>query len=212
MHIPQPCSRREHWHPPNDLYPPIVGRIYPIPIYKNSTDIYFPNCWQNISNTNEYKTGAQFFGARFAGAQFAAKGPNLPGPNLPGPNLPTRGPICRGPICRQGAQSAGARFAKKWQIGPQKVRGPICRQIGEGPNLPGPNLPRTAVWEELHPMGPVKELIANKRKSCNSFNAIILFSCHYQGRKEGRGVLVRTRSLAFPKVHLCFYLLIFDQY
>ena len=141
MHIPQPCSRREHWHPPNDIYPPIVGRIYPIPIYKNSTDIYFPNCWQNISNTNEYKTGAQFAGARFAGAQFAAKGPNLPGPNLPGPNLPTRGPICRGPICRgpicrQGAQSAGARFAKKWQIGPQKVRGPICRQIGEGPNLP----------------------------------------------------------------------------
>ena len=65
------------------------------------------------------------------------------GPNLPGPNLA----ICwgtlppRGPICRQGAQSAGARFAKKWQIGPQKVRGPICRQIGEGPNLPGPNLP-----------------------------------------------------------------------
>ena len=63
-------------------------------------------------------------------------------------------------------------------------------------------------WEELHPMGPVKELIANKRKNCNSFNAIILYSRHYQGR----GVLVRTRSLAFPKVHLCFYLLIFDQY
>ena len=82
----------------------------------------------------------------FPGAQFAAKGPNLPGPNLPGPNLPPRGPICRGPICRgpicrQGAQFAGAQFAKKWQIGPQKARGPICRQIGAGPNLPGPNLP-----------------------------------------------------------------------
>ena len=74
------------------------------------------------------------------------QGPNLPGLDLLGPNLPPRGPICRGPICRgpicrQGAQSAGARFAKKWQIGPQKVRGPICRQIGAGPNLPGPNLP-----------------------------------------------------------------------
>ena len=63
------------------------------------------------------------------------------GPNLPPRGPICRGPICRGPICRQGAQSAGARFAKKWQIGPQKVRGPICRQIGEGPNLPGPNLP-----------------------------------------------------------------------
>ena len=25
----------------------------------------------------------------------------------------------------------------------QKAWGPICRQIGEGPNLPGPDLPRT---------------------------------------------------------------------
>ena len=86
--------------------------------------------------------------------------PNLPPTKFPGPNFPHskfQGPnlsqqnfqgaqfaatkFPRGPICRQGAQSAGARFAKKWQIGPQKVRGPICRQIGEGPNLPGPNLP-----------------------------------------------------------------------
>ena len=57
--------------------------------------------------------GAQLAGAQSAGAQFAR------------------------------AQFAGAQFAKKWQIGPQKVRGPICRQIGEGPNLPGPNLPGT---------------------------------------------------------------------
>ena len=65
---------------------------------------------------------------------YVIQGPNLPGSNLLGPNLPPRGPICRGPICRQwaqsaGAQFAGAQFAKKWQIGPQKVRGPICRQI-----------------------------------------------------------------------------------
>ena len=86
---------------------------------------------------------------RISGAQFAAsknfRGPIWRDKISKGPNLPPRGPICRGPICRgpicrQGAQSAGARFAKKWQIGPQKVRGPICRQIGEGPNLPGPNL------------------------------------------------------------------------
>ena len=38
-------------HPPIDIYPPIVGRIYPIPIYKFNLHI-FPNCWQNISNTN----------------------------------------------------------------------------------------------------------------------------------------------------------------
>ena len=82
--------------------------------YINSNDIYFPNCWQNISNTNEYNTGAQFAGARFAGAQFAAKGPNLPP---------------RGPICRQGAQSAGAQFAG-------------AQSAAKGPNLPGPNLPK----------------------------------------------------------------------
>ena len=101
------------------------------------------------------RPGARFAGAQFAapkisGAQFAApkifRGPICRTQNFLGPNLPPwgpicRGPICRGPICRHGAQSAGARFAKKWQIGPQKVRGPICRQIGAGPNLPGPNMP-----------------------------------------------------------------------
>ena len=66
---------------------------------------------------------------------------NLPPKKIPGPNLPPRGPICRCPICRGPICRQGAQFAKKWQIGPQKVRGPICRQIGEGPNLPGPNLP-----------------------------------------------------------------------
>ena len=93
---------------------------------------------------------AQFATNKISGAQFAApknfRGPICRNKISKGPNLPPRGPICRGPICRgpicrQGAQSAGARFAKKWQIGPQKVWGPICRQIGEGPNLPGPNLP-----------------------------------------------------------------------
>ena len=113
-----------------------------------------------ICRQGAQSAGARFAGARFAGAQFAApkisgaqfaapkifRGPICRTQNFLGPNLPPwgpicRGPICRGPICRQGAQSAGARFAKKWQIGPQKVRGPICRQIGAGPNLPGPNLP-----------------------------------------------------------------------
>ena len=94
---------------------------------------------------------------------------NFWGPICRGPIC--RGPIChqlnfRGPICRQGAQSAGpdlpgpnlpprgqfagAQFAKKWQIGPQKLRGPICRQIGEGPNLPGPNLPGPNLPRTVH--------------------------------------------------------------
>ena len=38
-------------HPLIDIYPPIVGRIYPIPIYKFNKHV-FPNCWQNITNTN----------------------------------------------------------------------------------------------------------------------------------------------------------------
>ena len=98
--------------------------------------------------------GARFAANKISWAQFAAleifRGPICRDKISKGPNLPPRGPICRGPICRgpicrQGAQSAGARFAKKWQIGPQKVRGPICCQIGEGPNLLGSNLPRTHI-------------------------------------------------------------------
>ena len=50
------------------------------------------------------------------GAQFAATGANLLGPNLQGPQLPHQGPDL--------PQH-------------QKVWGPICRQIGEVPNLPG---------------------------------------------------------------------------
>ena len=98
-----------------------------------------PNCWQNISNTNiqiQLTYIPPIVGRIYPIQIYKIQGPNLPGPNLPPRGPICRGPICRGPICRQGAQSAGARFAKKWQIGPQKVRGPICRQIGEGPNLP----------------------------------------------------------------------------
>ena len=32
--IPQPCARRAHRNPPNDVHSPNVGRIYPIPINK----------------------------------------------------------------------------------------------------------------------------------------------------------------------------------
>ena len=144
-------------------------------------------------------TGAQFAVAQFAAKGPNLPGPNLPGPNLPptkflgpnlpgpnlpgpdlpstkfpGPNLPPRGPICRGPICRgpicrQGAQFAGAQFAKKWQIGPQKVWGPICRQIGEGPNLLGPNLPRTYkiiyVWKVLENLVPDANLTVTNTES-----------------------------------------------
>ena len=131
----------KHKHPIIDIYLPIVGRINPISEYIRQLLAEYiqyqnisANCWQNISNirihppivgriypipefaTNKF-SGAQFAGGqicrkKISGAQFAAKGPNLPGPNLP----------------------------KKWQIWPQKGRGPIFRQIGEGPNLSGPNL------------------------------------------------------------------------
>ena len=33
IHIPTSCARRAHKHPPTDIYLPIVGRIYPIPMY-----------------------------------------------------------------------------------------------------------------------------------------------------------------------------------
>ena len=33
MHIPQTSAQRANKHPPIDIYPPIVGRIYPIPVY-----------------------------------------------------------------------------------------------------------------------------------------------------------------------------------
>ena len=46
-HILQPYTRQLTYIP----IPPIVGRIYPIPIYKFNLHI-FSNCWQNISNTN----------------------------------------------------------------------------------------------------------------------------------------------------------------
>ena len=38
-------------NPPTDIYPPIVGRIYPIPVYKFNGHV-FPKCWQLISNMN----------------------------------------------------------------------------------------------------------------------------------------------------------------
>ena len=38
-------------NPPTDIYPPIVGRIYPIPVYEFNWHV-FPKCWQLISNTN----------------------------------------------------------------------------------------------------------------------------------------------------------------
>ena len=76
MHIPQPCTLKLAYIP--QLFAENIQYQY-----TNSTAIYSPSYWQNISNTNIYNTGAQFTGAQFAGAQFAAKGPNLPGPDLP---------------------------------------------------------------------------------------------------------------------------------
>ena len=38
---------------PTDIYPPIVGRIYPIPVYKFNGHV-FPKCWQLLSNMNIY--------------------------------------------------------------------------------------------------------------------------------------------------------------
>ena len=49
IHIPKPCGRRAHRHHPTDTYPPIVGRIYPIPVYQTAYILQF---WLYISNMN----------------------------------------------------------------------------------------------------------------------------------------------------------------
>ena len=64
MHIHQPCAWRPHWHPPIDICPPIVGRIYPITIYKFNWHIFSNSPGPNLLHPN-------FPGAQFAGAQFA---------------------------------------------------------------------------------------------------------------------------------------------
>ena len=33
MYIPQPCAQKAHRHPLTDIYPPIVGSIYPTQMY-----------------------------------------------------------------------------------------------------------------------------------------------------------------------------------
>ena len=98
-----------------------------------------PNCWQNISNTNiqiQLTYIPPIVGRIYPIQIYIIQETSLPprGPICWGPLC--RGPICRGPICRGPICCQGAQFAKQWQIGPQKVRGPICHQIGEGPNFP----------------------------------------------------------------------------
>ena len=122
-----------------------VFAVYPIqtylwyrgPICRGS--IFHTNIfqWPNLQGPKQWHTRPQ----RVRGPIYhqICKGPNLPkngtlGPKKCGAQFTTklaRGPICRGPIC------------KKWHTKPQKVRGPIYHQIGEGPNLPESNLPRT---------------------------------------------------------------------
>ena len=48
-----PWARRAHRHIATYTRPPIVGRIYPILMY-SPIDIYPPNCWHDIYNTNTY--------------------------------------------------------------------------------------------------------------------------------------------------------------
>ena len=90
-------------------------------------DIYSPNCWQNMSNTNESLTGQMFFnswqyiqykyihdtGAQFAGAHFAT--PAFSRGQMPGPNSSKSGKL--------GPKKCGAEFATK------SARGPICRRL-----------------------------------------------------------------------------------
>ena len=40
-------------NPPTGIYPSIVGRIYPITVYKFNGHV-FPKCWQLLSNMNIY--------------------------------------------------------------------------------------------------------------------------------------------------------------
>ena len=101
-------------HPPIDTYPPIVGRINPILIYKFKLHI-FPN-------RQQYNPIQIHVGARFPGAQFAA-------PKYSSGEI-CRGLICRGPICqwngKLGPRKWGAQFAGSEKRGPI-CRGPICR-------------------------------------------------------------------------------------
>ena len=78
FYISLPSARRAHRHPQNVIYPPIVGRIYPIQIYiyihlthvpqpsarkgaqTPSKCHIFPNCWQCISNINVYSSKSTF--------------------------------------------------------------------------------------------------------------------------------------------------------
>ena len=69
--VSQPSAQRAHRHPLTVIYPPNVGRIYPIQIYIFNWHMFSPtqrpkgaqtpsnchispNCWQNISNTSIY--------------------------------------------------------------------------------------------------------------------------------------------------------------
>ena len=91
-----------------------------------------PNCntqkCQGLSNlhTKTWKTTLVFYSQiqHFVQVCPISEGPNLPGPNLPGPNLP--GPNLSGP----NLPHQGPNLPQH-----QKVRGPICRKIGEVPNL-----------------------------------------------------------------------------
>ena len=53
------CARWPHRHPPTCIYPPSVGRIYPIPTYIINLQV-FSNSLHNISSTNVYITKCLF--------------------------------------------------------------------------------------------------------------------------------------------------------
>ena len=74
MYIPQPCAQRAHRKPSTDIYPPNVGRIYPIQKYilqnahsltlrpkgtqKTSQNVHFLTRiqYQNINSTDMYSS------------------------------------------------------------------------------------------------------------------------------------------------------------
>ena len=84
--FPHPSSRRAHRHPPTAIYPPKVGRIYPIQIYI----IQGPNLPEpNLLHPNFFR-GPICRGTKKCEARFAAKWARDP---------ICQSPICRGPIC-----------------------------------------------------------------------------------------------------------------
>ena len=79
-HVPQSSARRAHRHPPTVIYPPNVGRIYPVQIYVILLYHMFLNLQLQLQLND-------FFWIRCQIVRFLLVVPNCPVPNCPGAKL-----------------------------------------------------------------------------------------------------------------------------